>query len=120
VKKFKDELPEFLDLTDPCGNVHRIRFNQSVNRPLIIGGWDKMRKFYSLKGDHGVLFNYLGGNQFKINVFMRPLEPFSFPSYHSKIKRLVSRRFNVTLTKYTAKKSQLVKFYLLHVVFGIP
>jgi hypothetical protein len=104
-------LPEFWDLTDLRGNVARIRFNQYVDRPLIVGGWKKLRKFYSLKGHHGVFFNYLGGNKFKIKIFMEPLEPFMFPSYHRKSKRLAPRRFSVTLTKDTANNSQLVKFY---------
>jgi len=51
---------------------------------------------------------------------MRPVDVFSFPSYHSKSKKLVTRRFDVTLTNYTVKRSQLVKLNHLHVIFVIP
>ena len=58
------------------------------------------------------LTTWVGTNSRSISL--RPLEPFSFPSYHSKAKRLVSKRFSVKLTKYIAKKSQLVKLQLYY------
>jgi len=109
-ENFKDELGVWWELTDECYNTHRVRYSRSMVTPMLIDGWSQLRSFYSLTDNHLVRVLYMGLNKFKINVLVVPVQPFSFPLFHSltskpKPKR---KRFQVRLTPCMVSSYQLV------------
>jgi len=57
-------------LADSAGIVHIVYYNQDILSPQIFDGWSTLSSFYGFKGDHPILFCYVGQSCFHITVFM--------------------------------------------------
>ncbi|GAU30329.1 hypothetical protein TSUD_211860 [Trifolium subterraneum] len=110
VKQFKDELGGIWRLKDECGNRHIVKFNNSVTSHFVIDGMIQLRQFYGLTGSNLLLFSYKGNNKFRLTVFKKEVEEYSFPAFHSQSSKPKPKKFVVTLTKYTASESELKDF----------
>ncbi|ESW23980.1 hypothetical protein PHAVU_004G092200, partial [Phaseolus vulgaris] len=64
------ELGEEWTLADSAGNIHIVYYNQDILSPQILDGWSTLSSFYGFKGDHPILFRYVGQSYFHITVFM--------------------------------------------------
>ena len=68
--EFENELEEEWTLSDSQGNIHIVYYNKDILCPQIVYGWSRLSDFYGFKGDHNILFRYVGNNSFHITVFM--------------------------------------------------
>lgn len=50
IEMFKKDVGLDWFLTDPNGNNHIVRFNGSLDNPMINGGWKELREFYGGNG----------------------------------------------------------------------
>ena len=101
-----------MDIRGRCMNVN---FNQNYNHPLIIKGWIELRAFFCINGNRFLLMTYHGDNLFSIDVGQRQFNPLELPSYHSyRYSGLEPEPFQVTLTKFSAKKFKLVSFFIYY------
>ncbi|KAK8464381.1 hypothetical protein PHAVU_011G195650 [Phaseolus vulgaris] len=71
--EFENELEEEWTLSDSQGNIHIVYYNKDILCPQIVYGWSRLSDFYGFKGDHNILFRYVGNNSFHITVFMGEL-----------------------------------------------
>ncbi|GAU39979.1 hypothetical protein TSUD_211000 [Trifolium subterraneum] len=105
----EDELGGIWRLKDECGNRHIVKFNNSSKSDFfVIDGMIQLRQFYGLTGSHLLLFGYKGNKKFRLTVFKKEVEEYSFPAFHSQSRKPKTQKFVVTLTKYTASKSELL------------
>ncbi|KAK7377410.1 hypothetical protein VNO80_02835 [Phaseolus coccineus] len=68
--KFQGELAREWTLADSVGNVHTVYYNQDIVSPKIMDGGSTLSAFYGFKGDHSILFCYVGQSCFHITVYM--------------------------------------------------
>ncbi|ESW15720.1 hypothetical protein PHAVU_007G096201 [Phaseolus vulgaris] len=58
--EFENELEEEWSLSDSQGNIHIVYYNKDILCPQIVYGWSRLSDFYGFKGDHNILFRYVG------------------------------------------------------------
>jgi hypothetical protein len=86
-----------------------VKFNGSVEHPLMLEGWTDMRDFFNITGNKLMLITYVGDNRFVVDVHPHELQPDSLPSYHTYRHFATDPvSFDVILTQDIATKSQLV------------
>lgn len=112
VAQYFYELSEQWLLLDGDGNTHNVKFNKSIDRPLLTDGWSEIRKFYQFRGDKLIAFQYLGRSAFQILLFARRITPVDFPPYHTMSKaKSCYRTFEVPIVRYESTESPKVNCY---------
>jgi hypothetical protein len=109
LEEFIDELDENLIIIDRDNRRMNVKFNGSVEHPLMLEGWTDMRDFFNITGNKIMLITYVGDNRFVVDVHPHELQPDSLPSYHT-CRHFAADpiSFDVILTQDIATKSQLV------------
>jgi hypothetical protein len=121
VKEYIHELRQNFTVIDRQNRRINVKFNGSLQHPLIFQGWTEMRDFLGINTNKLLLMTYVGNNSFVVDILQQELQFDSLPSYHSYKHFFTNQKsFDVTLTQDKATSSQLVSlhFTFVHIHFN--
>ncbi|CAJ2631982.1 unnamed protein product [Trifolium pratense] len=108
IEKIYHELEEEVVVFDSENRSLKVKFNRSIQHPLIVGGWSEMRAHFGIDRNRMLVMTYVGKNRFILDFLNQEFNPNKLPTYHSYYHFAVDPvTFNVTLTPYLASGSQL-------------
>jgi hypothetical protein len=83
---------------------------------MFVHGWSEVGTFFKIPGNNLILMTYVTKNTFLLDFLPQKFDPKTLPKWHSyKYSHLEPLSFEVKLTKYLAKGSQLVRNSLFHI-----
>jgi hypothetical protein len=106
------ELPQIITVFDSNNRSIPVQFNGSLQHPMIVAGWRRMRKFFGINGNQMILLTYFGEACFLLHILDQEFHPNRLPSWHSyRTYNTDLTSFDVDLTPYLVSGSQLVSLY---------
>lgn len=106
---FSFELRSRWQLVDYDGNSLWVTYNEDLEEPMLIEGWDEMRAVYQLQANHWIYFRYVGDSAFQITVFKGACSAMSMQKF---VNRMSAAHpfmdFHLTVSAYQARASHLV------------
>jgi hypothetical protein len=106
-----EELEPTLTIFDETNRNIKVEWNGSCQHPLILTGWNILRRFFGIIGNKMILMTYVGTSCFFLQTLPQPFRESNLPSYHSyRTFHTDLTSFDVKLTAYLVKGSQLVSF----------
>jgi hypothetical protein len=112
IKEIYGELEGKITVFDKFNRHMIVQFNGSTQHPLIVHGWNKMREFFEITGNSMILMTYVGNCSFMMHILPQEFNPSHLPSYHTyRTFHTDLSSFDVKLTHYSARASQLVSIY---------
>ena len=99
-----------------------VKFNKHCGHPMMTENWVRVREVFKILGSRLMLFTYLGGNVFFVDVYydddMGLNKLSSGHSFHLSVEQ--PRRFFVTLTGYAATGEYLMIYLLFCLLLFLP
>ncbi|GAU45446.1 hypothetical protein TSUD_107380 [Trifolium subterraneum] len=109
VQKHYHALPNEVQLWDINGMQHYLKLNKDHIVPHLTDGWLDVMDHYHVDRVKQIGFVYLGSDKFWVAVGNPLNSTDDYPSFHShSTKPNVTNYFDVALSHYTSKSSQLV------------
>jgi len=79
--EFDVELGSTWRLIDAKENKHQVSYNKNIEDPRMNVGWNGLRSFYGLTGDHSLYLRYLGESIFEVTIWTCPCSRLSTSGY---------------------------------------